>query len=82
VVVVAYQGTSPDALGHFEHRVVWEGNDWKRVDIPWERFKKPAWEGDPGARFDPSRAMGVAFAFEEGEGTLWVDDVSLLGPED
>lgn len=82
VTVVAYQGTSPDALGHFEYRLVSEGNDWKQVDIPWSRFEKPAWEGDPDARFDPSSAMGVALAFEEGEGTLWVDDVSLLDPEE
>ena len=80
VVVVAYQGTSPDALGHFEHRLVSEGTGWKRVDIPWDRFEKPAWEGDPDARFDPSKAMGVALAFEEGEGTIWVDDVSLSAP--
>ena len=82
LVVVAYQGTSPNALGHFEYRVVSEGTGWKRVDIPWDRFERPAWEGDPDVRFDPSRAMGVALAFEEGEGILWVDDVSLLGPKE
>jgi hypothetical protein len=82
VVLVAYQGSSPDALAHFEHRVVCEEDGWKRVDIPWDRFRRPAWEGDPGGRFDPARAMGVALAFEPGEGMLWVDDVSLLSPQD
>jgi len=79
VVVVAYQGTSPDGLSHFEYRLESDGTEWQRVDIPWDRLARPAWEGDPSARFDPTRAMGVALAFEGGSGTLWVDDVTLMG---
>jgi hypothetical protein len=79
VVVVAYQGTSPDGLSHFEYRLESDGTEWQRVDIPWDRLVRPSWEGDPSTRFDPTRAMGVAFAFEGGSGTLWVDDVTLMG---
>jgi len=80
--VVAYQGTSPDALSHFEVRLEPEAGEWRRVDIPWDRLARPAWEGDDTTRFDPSKAMGVALAFEEGEGTVWVDDISLQGMAD
>lgn len=79
VVVVAYQGTSPNGLSHFEYRLESVGAEWQRVNIPWKRLARPAWEGDPTAGFDPTRAMGVALAFEEGKGTVWVDDITLMG---
>lgn len=86
VVVVAYQGDSPDNLYHFEFntQINQEGvTDWQRVDISWDRLVQPPWQGDSSARFDPRRAMGVAFAFEAAEGgrnggRLWVDDVIFL----
>lgn len=77
--VVAYQGTSPDALSHFEVRLTPEPDQWQSVSIPWGRLRRPAWEGDDTGRFDPARAIGVALAFEGGEGTVWVDDISLAG---
>ncbi len=80
--VVAYQGTSPDSLAHFEFRLEPEPGDWRRVDIPWERLARPAWEGSDKDRFDPSRAMGMALSFEDGEGTIWVDEISLKGMSD
>lgn len=79
VVIVAYQGTSPDGLSHFEYRLESAGTEWQRVNIPWERLARPAWEGEDTDRFDPAHAMGVAFAFDQGRGTLWVDEVSLVG---
>ncbi len=75
--VVAYQGATPDSLSHFEFRLEPEPGDWRCVDIPWERLARPAWEGNDTDRFDPSKAMGMALVFEGGEGTLWVDDISL-----
>jgi hypothetical protein len=86
VVIVVYQGDSPDDLSHFEFRAqtTQEAVDgWQRVDITWDQLVQPPWEGDGTARFDPSRAMGLAFLVDapDGErngGQLWVDDVSLL----
>jgi hypothetical protein len=86
VIIVAYQGDSPDALSHFELRTQTNQeavDGWQRVDAPWDQLIRAAWEGDSTARFDPSRAMGVAFFFEASDdgrntGQLWVDDISFL----
>ena len=84
--VIAYEGTSPDALQHREVKITLGAEavrGWQRVALPWTRFAQPAWEGDGTARFDPSRAMGVAFAFPAPEGgrhkgRIWIDDVGFL----
>jgi hypothetical protein len=86
VVIVAYQGNSPDDLAHFEFALEAKKeavSGWQRVDIPWNKLAQPAWQGDENARFDPNRAMGLAFAFDTPDGgrnagKLWVDDVSFL----
>ena len=86
VAIVAYQGNAPDNLSHFEYRLTTQKaavKGWQKVDIPWNRFKQAAWEGDGKTPFDPARAMGIAFAFDTAErqskkGCLWVDDVGFL----
>jgi hypothetical protein len=86
VVIVAYQGNSPDDLAHFEFSLKTQQeavSGWQRVDIPWNKLAQPAWQGDETVRFDPNRAMGLAFAFDapdggRNSGKLWVDDVSFL----
>ncbi len=86
VNVVAYQGKSPDNLHHFEYYA--QSNQaavdgWQRVDITWNQFTQAPWEGTGEARYDPSQAMGLAFAFVSPEGgrnigKLWVDDITFL----
>lgn len=86
VVVVVHQGQAPDRLFPFEFRTETTEEaikDWQRIEILWEQFVQPPWEGDGKAKFDPRWAMGVAFAFEGGDderrkGDLWVDAISLL----
>jgi hypothetical protein len=86
VVIVSYGGSSSDSLSHFELTVETTKeavSGWQRVYIPWKKLVQPPWEGDGTARFDPSRAMGMAFAFNAPDGgrnagKLWVDDVSFL----
>jgi hypothetical protein len=86
VVIVAYQGNSPDDLAHFEFTLKTKQeavSGWQRVDIPWDKLAQPSWQGDANVRFDPNRAMGLAFAFDASDGgrntgKLWVDDVSFL----
>ncbi len=87
VDVIAYEGKSPDALGHRETRIALGAESvtgWQRVEVRWDQLRQPAWEGDGTTRFDPSRAMGMAFAFPAKEsrstGRLWVDDVGFLPP--
>jgi hypothetical protein len=90
VVIVAYQGTSPDNLSHFEFRIQTKKeavSGWQRVDIPWDKFTQASWEGDGSARFDPAQAMGMAFIVDTSDkesksGRLWVDDVNFLPAED
>lgn len=84
VLLIAYQGESSDELLHFEHRIelVQEAVDgWQRVDVPWDQFVPPSWQGT--APLDPSQAMGLALMFnapagERNSGHLWLDDVSFL----
>jgi hypothetical protein len=85
VVVVAYQGQSPDDLSHFEHRLetARAAGGWQRIEISWSEFVQPAWQGDSSVPFDPKKAMGVAFAFDAAEakrstGTVWVDDIRVM----
>lgn len=85
-VIIAYQGDSPDSLLHFEFRAqaTQEAVDgWQRVDVPWDQFVQPSWQGDSTVPFDPGRTMGLAFLFDapdggRNSGKLWVDDVRLL----
>jgi hypothetical protein len=86
VTVAAYQGDSVDALGSFEYQFYSDQqavDGWQRVEIPWSALVQPSWEGDGTARFEPGRAMGMAFVFggESGSGVLWVDDVGFLSGE-
>jgi hypothetical protein len=86
VTVAAYQGDSVDALGTFEYQLYSDQqavDSWQRIEIPWAALVQPPWEGDGTARFEPGRAMGMAFVFggESGSGVLWVDDVGFLSGE-
>ena len=86
VTIIAYGGNSSDNLSHFEfttrtNREAVSG--WQRVDIPWDKFVEPSWQGDGTARFDPAKAMGIAFAFtappgKRNSGRLWIDDITFL----
>lgn len=86
VVIVAYQGQTPDDLSHFEYRTQTDRaavESWRQVEIPWSQLVQPAWQGDPSVPFDPKRAMGVALAFDAAEagrntGTLWVDEIRVM----
>jgi hypothetical protein len=86
VTVAAYQGDSVDELGTFEYQFHTDQqavDGWQRVEIPWDALVQPPWEGDGTARFEPGRAMGMAFVFggESGSGVLWVDDMGFLPGE-
>jgi len=86
LAIVAYGGEFSDRLTHYEHSVVASADNigrWQKLDLTWDRFVQPPWEGDGTARFDPAKTKGLAFGFsdEEGslhQGALWVDDIRFL----
>jgi hypothetical protein len=59
-------------------------NNWTRVEVRWADILRAEWEENPGVPFNPSEVTGFAFGLSTPEqsrlrGTLWVDDLSLLG---
>jgi hypothetical protein len=85
VTVTAYQGITPENLGHYEFKLTTtaaSSSGWQQVQIPWSRFIQPSWEGDGKTPFNPAKAIGVAFIFngddEKNVGTVWIDDLELL----
>jgi hypothetical protein len=58
-----------------------DADEWSTVVIPWSSFQRVDWEENAGAAFaKPGQVSGIAFGFpSQGSGTLWVDDLKLLG---
>ncbi len=58
-----------------------DADAWSTIVIPWSGFHRVDWEENAGAVFDkPGQVSGIAFGFpSQGSGTLWVDDLKLLG---
>ena len=85
-VILTVHNGKQDGLTHFEHKVMSTRaavKGWQKVEIPWENFVQPDWEGDGTAKFDPARAMGLAFVFSSYEpghakGRIWVDEVKFI----
>jgi hypothetical protein len=62
-------------------------SDWVLVEIPWSDFIRASWESDSGAAFSQTdNVLSFAFGLDgladaSNTGTLWVDDISLLGTQ-
>lgn len=59
-------------------------NDWALVEILWTDILRAEWEENPGTQFDPAGVTGFSIGLSTSEterisGTLWLDDLSLLG---
>ena len=57
---------------------------WTLVEVRWEDILRAEWEENPGTPFNPAEVTGFAFGLSAPEqarlsGTLWVDDLALLG---
>jgi len=71
---ISYQDTPTDSV-----------DGWAMVEIPWETFRRVDWEADAGTPFArPDQVVGFGFGFDglgagPNTGTLWVDDLSLIG---
>ncbi|MBN1965458.1 MAG: cellulase family glycosylhydrolase [Anaerolineae bacterium] len=78
--------TNPDQLGVtlFTTTLEAPGDTWIETSLTWESFVKPEWMGEAGITvFDPSRIVSVSFDVGDWQagvhGTLWIDDLALLG---
>ncbi len=73
---ISYQDTPTDSV-----------DDWAMVEIPWETFRRVDWEAEAGTPFAKSdQVVGIGFGFDGPDsgtlaGTVWVDDLSLIGSE-
>ena len=74
---------APDAPTPFETDLQPVGSgDWTQLVFSWADLAKAEWVGDEGiAEIDPSRVTGYGISIGAGQGTLWVDDVALVGGE-
>lgn len=79
--LVLYSG-DPDAATPFEAEFVTDEphvSGWGEVVLPWDAFVRASWADESGLKeFDPARITGLSFSFTPGQGTLWVDDLSLF----
>ncbi len=80
-------GGSPGARSLYTHSMQTppgSENDWVLIEIPWTEILRAAWEENPGEPFDPASATGFSIGLSAPEterinGTLWLDDLALLG---
>jgi hypothetical protein len=60
---------------------------WAPIDLTWNQFQRVDWEADAGTPFaKPDQVSGMAFGFSTfpdtpNIGTIWVDDLLLLGSQ-
>jgi len=59
-------------------------NNWTLVEISWADILRADWEENPGTPFDPTAVTGFSIGLSTPEtervsGTIWLDDLSLLG---
>jgi hypothetical protein len=77
---------SGDAATPFEGFFAAEGADWTQVVLPWDSFARATWADEGGLdELDPSQVVAYSFSIGTGDegsaGTLWLDELSLLGAE-
>jgi hypothetical protein len=88
VALMVFAG-DPDAPSPFQ--AVFETPEtsvegWAQVDVPWSAFEQADWAAaDDLTAVDPTRVTGYSFGLgideAHREGTLWVDDVAVMGGE-
>jgi hypothetical protein len=81
LVVVLFSG-APDAYTPFVASLETAAESvsgWTYPTLPWDRFARADWADQGGIdKLDPSRVVGMALNFTQGEGTIWLDEVALF----
>jgi hypothetical protein len=83
--VLLYAGAEPDIETYLTTLETGGGfAAWTPVALAWAQFERVDWEAEAGTPFArPAAVTGLAFGFgtpeERHAGTVWIDDVSLLG---
>ncbi|MCP3874607.1 MAG: hypothetical protein GY699_15810 [Desulfobacteraceae bacterium] len=80
VTLVVYNG-GHDNLKPFDYKIFLDKNTkkgWQKVSITWDMFIQPSWVGSGTDKFNPSQAIGIAFSFDESEGSFWADDLKFI----
>jgi len=86
ITVVVYNGSSSNKLQHFEcvlSTLPEAAEGWQRVEMTWDQFVQPPWEGGGTKKFDPGKVLGIAFVPHSSdggmvEGHIWVDTVGFM----
>jgi hypothetical protein len=87
--IILYSGTPDETESYITYAdTTTDGvSGWATVEIPWEEFRRVDWEEGAGSPFaSPERIFAMAFGFSgeassANRGTVWVDDIQLLGLE-
>ena len=76
-----YAGDGDSRASYYYELTPKDGGAWTAVSIPWTEFRRVDWEENAGQPFDEAQYVsGIAFGMpSQGKGTLWVDDIRLLG---
>ena len=84
--IITYGG-SPEALeGYMSTQVTSREmvDGWVYMEFSWDMLKRPDWESNAGAPFEPTRVAGMAigigaFPDTNNQGEIWIDEVRLIG---
>ncbi|MBI5933688.1 MAG: hypothetical protein HY867_08265 [Chloroflexi bacterium] len=86
--VSMYGGSPGGRSTYVYHAQTPTGSDanWVLVQIPWSQIQRAEWEENAGAPFNPAEVTGFSIGLSAPEsaraaGTIWLDDLSLLGTE-
>jgi len=81
LVVVLFSG-DPNAYSPFVASVQTTAESmsgWTYPALPWSSFARADWADQGGPdKLDPSRIMGLAVNLTQGEGTIWLDTITLF----
>ncbi len=76
-----YTGQGDSRASYYYSLSPSDSDQWSQVSIPWAEFRRVDWEEDAGQPLSSAaQVSGIAFGMpSQGRGTLWVDDIRLLG---
>lgn len=81
---IVYQGKASNDLHHFEIGITTSNamvKTWQTIKIPFNKLRRPSWEGNQNDRIDLNFIQGVAIGFggenNNKKSLIWIDDIKL-----